>query len=310
MENMINGITHYNMGKPLDTFEINRLQQMKEIFVCFDFTCNLNCPHCTLKDITPQRYLDKVYNTMRFIRMVNDETLTFNLFGGEPLLLKDEELKIFEEFFDNTKIILSTNLLSKLTPYKIKLMKKVEDVNTSWNPKRFTNEQYQHWLKQLKILNDNDISYSVMITLTKDLIQMNPLDFYNLVCSWEKCRNIDLKQMIGDLTNDFEAVDEWLCRLYDIWKFKKPLNLIFNEIKQIIEGKRIWKNYCKTTTTIMPNGYLKDGCPYYEYEPQKPFCYQCEYYPICKGGCNIQEKCTFPKKLYEKIKNEQIIHHS
>jgi hypothetical protein len=41
MENMINGITHYNMGKPLDTFEINRLQQMKEIFVCFDFTCKV-----------------------------------------------------------------------------------------------------------------------------------------------------------------------------------------------------------------------------------------------------------------------------
>ena len=119
--------------------------------------------------------------------------------GVAYYVLKDEDLKIFEEFFDNTRIILSTNLLSKLTPYKIKLMKKVEDVNTSWNPKRFTSEQYQYWLKQLKILNDNNISYSVMITLTKDLIQMNPLDFYNLVCSWEKCRNIDLKQMIGDL---------------------------------------------------------------------------------------------------------------
>ena len=307
---MKNGITHENMGKIITEYSIERLKQMKEIFVCFDFMCNLNCPHCTLKLIPQHRELEKIYKTMKYIRDNNDSSLTYNFFGGEPLLLNDKELSIFEEFFDNTRIIISTNLLSKLTPYKIQLMKKVEDINTSWNPKRFTEEQYELWLNQLQILNDNDIHYSVMVTLTKDLIEQSPKQFYEKVLSWKKCRNIDLKQMIGDDTIDFNNVDKWLCELYDIWKVDKPLNLLFKEISQVINKERIWKNYCKITSTIMPNGYLKDGCPYYEYEPQKDFCLYCQYYPICKGGCNIQEKCTFPKQLYEKMKNENMLYNT
>lgn len=304
---MKNGITHDNLGQLIDTYSSQQLQQMKEVFVCFDFMCNLDCPHCTLKLIPQHRQLDKIYQTMKIVRENNTNQMTFNFFGGEPLLLKDEELHIFEEFFHNTRIIVSTNLLSKLTPYKIELLKRVEDVNTSWNPLRFTEEQYKMWLKQLDILIQNDIPYSVMVTLTDDLIKQSPQSFYERVLSWKSCRNIDLKQMIGDDLIDFNKVDEWLCELYNIWKETKPLNLLFNEVSQVVDRKRIWKQYCETTTTIMPNGYLKDGCPYFEYKTDKSYCLACEYYPICKGGCNIQERCTFPKRLYEKIKNEKAL---
>ena len=299
---MKNGITHENLGQPIEEYTKEQLEKMVEVFVCFDFLCNLNCPHCTLKLIPQHRQLDKIYNTMKIVRENNTNQLTFNLFGGEPLLLSDEDFKIIEEFFYNTRIILSTNLLSKLTDYKIKLMTMVEDVNTSWNPLRFTEEQYKLWLNQLDILNKNNIHYSVMVTLTKDLIEQSPESFLERVLTWKNCRNIDMKQMIGDDTIDFNKVDDWLCKLYNIWNIEKPLNLIFNEIKQVVEEKRIWKNYCETTTTIMPDGKLKNGCPYFEYKTDKSFCLSCEYYPICKGGCNIQERCTFPKKLYNLIR--------
>lgn len=304
---MINGITHENLGKNISLYEEKDLQRIKELYICFDFRCNLNCPHCTLKSI-PQHYeFDKIFQTLQYIHNINKD-FTINLFGGEPMLLKDENLKLFEPILLKHPLIISTNLL-QLTPYKLELMKYAEDINTSWNPQRFTDEQYIKWLNNIDELNKNNISYSVMVTLTQDLINMQPKDFYNKILSWNNCRNIDLKQMIGDLNIDFKKVDKWLCELYNVWK-DKPKNLLFNEIQQIIDGKRIWKNYCKTYFTLMPNGQLKDGCPYYEYEPKKDFCLICEYYPICQGGCNIQDKCTFPKQLYERMKNENFICHT
>lgn len=304
---MKNGITHDNLGKRVEEYSLDDIQRINEVYVCFDFMCNLNCPHCTLKDIPQYHDYDSILKSLEYLDSLNKD-FTINLFGGEPFINKDENLKKFEHILKKHPLVISTNLLN-ISEYKIHLMKLAEDVNTSWNPLRFTKEQYNKWLSNIKLLEDNNIRYSVMITLTKDLIDYDVNDFYNLVKSWSKCRNIDLKQMIGDDDVDFDKVDEWLCKLYDIWG-ESPNNLLFEEIERIIKKEKIWKNYCETYFTLMPNGLLKDGCPYFEYKTDKSKCLACEYYPICEGGCNIQERCSFPKKLYEKIKNEKIIYNT
>lgn len=295
---MRNGITHENIGKPVFEYTDSDIKRINEVYICFDFSCNLCCPHCTLHKIKQEHHFDKILDTLNYLHDKNKK-FTINFFGGEPTLLKDDVWKLYEDVVKVHPLIISTNLL-KLSPYKIQYMKYSEDINTSWNPKRFTNDQYKLWLNNIEILKQNNIPYSVMVTLTDDLIDMDQKEFIELVKLWSP-RNIDLKMMIGDYNMDFSKVDEWLCKLYDIWNIDKTKNLLFNEIKQICEGKRIWKNYCKTYFTIMPNGYLKDGCPYFEYETDKTNCLMCEYYSICQGGCNIQEKCTFPKKLYQRI---------
>lgn len=301
METWINGITHNNMGKPKEKFTNQDINRINELYVCFDFMCNLHCPHCTLRTINIDNNLQYVYDTLQFLDERNSK-FTINLFGGEPMLLKDEELKKFENLFNKHPLIISTNLLV-LSRYKISLMKNCEDVNTSWNPQRFSKSQMELWENNLKIIQNENIPYSVMITLTKDLIEnYTPQEFCSIIGKWKKCRNIDLKQMIGDKSIDFEMVDEWLCNLYDCWNIT-PKNLFFDEIERVIRKEKIWKNYCESYFTLLPNGNLKDGCPYFEYKTNKDFCLMCEYYNVCKGGCNIQEKCTFPKKLYEKAKN-------
>lgn len=301
---MRNGITHENLGVPYKEITAEQIKKLEEVFVCFDFACNLSCPHCTLRLIPQHRQLDKVKETLNYIRNISPN-LTLNFFGGEPLLLKDEELSLFEEFFPGKKVIISTNLLN-LSPYKLKLLRQTEDVNTSWNPKRFTPEQENIFREHLIMLQVAEAEYSIMITLTKDLIEeFTPEAFIELIKEF-KPRNLDLKMMIGDYSLNFEEVDNWLCKLYDAWKKDNipTKNLLFYELERILKNNRKWKDYCEKVATVMPDGNIKIGCPYFEYKTSKDFCYACEYYPVCEGGCNIQEKCTFPKKLFEKVKKD------
>lgn len=299
---MQNGITHNNLGvKNLDSL-LPSIKNLEEVYVCFDFSCNLNCPHCTLQKIKMKKNLLAVKNTMEFISRVKPD-IEFNFFGGEPLLLDDSELKLFDEFFDKHDIIISTNLL-RITDYQLKLFQKAEDINTSWNPKRFSVNQYETWVKNLEILKANNIHYSIMITLTKDLIQdYTPEDFL-LSTLTLGMKNLDLKLMIGDKSIDFSKIDSWLVELY---KLSKNLqlsytNLLFKEITNVARGGIVWKQMCPTLGTIYPNGNLKIGCPYYEYKTDKSKCFSCEYYQVCKGGCDIIDGCNFPKQLYEEVK--------
>ena len=299
---MRNGLTHENKGLPYKEIPKSTIKSLDEVYVCFDFLCNLQCPHCTLKDIPTKRELDKVLQTMLYIRRLNPN-ITFNFFGGEPLLLKDEELKPFKRFFKKPAIV-STNLLN-LSSYKIKLLQRIADVNTSWNPHRFDQASYDKWLNNIRILISKHIPYSIMVTLTQDLIEeYNPAIFTSIIRSLQP-RNLDLKFMVGDYNMDFNQIDDWLVSLYEYWFndtiYLSVTNLLFKEMEQVIQGIRVWKNYCDKVATLQPNGNIKLGCPYFEYKTDKTACLYCKYYPICKGGCNIQEKCAFPKKLYERM---------
>jgi len=298
---MKNGITHQNLGTNNLESLANKIEELKEVYICFDFTCNLHCPHCSLQNIRIKKDLTKIRKTIDFLIQKNPE-ITFNFFGGEPLLLQDKDLYIFKDLFNRKGTVVSTNLL-RLTDYQINLFDGVEDINTSWNPKRFSDNEFHTWLMNIEKLKENLIPYSIMITLTQDLLELDQKDFLDMVEQWTP-RNLDLKFMVGDYTMDFDKVDNWLVNLYKIYQnnYYSFRCLLFKELEDVVKGNKIWKQYCPTIATIYPNGNLKLGCPYYEYKVDRSNCIFCEYYPVCKGGCDIQEKCSFPKKLYEEIK--------
>lgn len=304
---MRNGLTHENLGtSDLESIS-NQIKKLKEVFICFDFACNLNCPHCTLQKIRMKRNLSSVRKTIDFILGINPD-ITFNFFGGEPLLLQDSEIKLFEDLFYSNPIIVSTNLL-RLTDYQLKLLKNVEDVNTSWNPRRFSDNELHSWMLNLNKLKERFIPFSIMITLTQDLIDnYKPEEFLDFI-EYLEPRNLDLKFMVGDYDMDFSLVDNWLVELYKYYQVNcySFACLLFKEMEDVIKGNKTWKQYCPTVGTIYPNGNLKLGCPYYEYKTDKSQCLTCEYYPVCQGGCDIQEKCAFPKNLYEVMKNAKVI---
>ena len=299
---MRNGLTHENLGTNNLISISPNIKSLKEVFICFDFSCNLNCPHCTLQSIKLKKDIKAIRKTIDFIKELNPD-ITFNFFGGEPLLLPDNEIKMFEDLFYSNPIIVSTNLL-RLTDYQLNLFKNVEDVNTSWNPRRFSDNQLHSWLLNLNKLKERFIPFSIMVTLTDDLVSnYKPEEFLDLIEYFEP-RNLDLKFMVGDYNMDFNKVDEWLVELYKYYQLNcySFSCLLFKEMEDVVKGIKIWKQYCPTVATIYPNGNLKLGCPYYEYKTDKSACLACEYYPVCQGGCDIQEKCAFPKKLYEVIK--------
>lgn len=295
---MINGITHINVGKPIDQYSDDQLRSIKNIFICPSFKCNLGCHHCTLSLIKTQKTdIDKICSTLDRILTVNSTT-RLDLFGGEPLILPNSVLQRLKPYLLSQQSTINSNLLY-LDDFRLDLIRQVDAIDTSWNPDRFTKGQYIVWLNNLTTLREIGKKYNIMVALTNDVIAIKPKDFVRLIRAW-KPKNVEFKQVIGDDSIDFERVDKWLCKLYRLWDFSIG-NLMFNEVRRVAEKVSKWRDYCSATYTIMPNGNLKFGCSYYEYTVDRSHCMYCQYYDICEGGCLIQKRCIFPKGLYQRI---------
>lgn len=304
---MINGITHDNLGCSITECSEEMLKSADEIYICTSFGCNLNCPHCTLKNVRNDYDLDAIINSIKTITSINPN-VSFTLFGGEPSLLKDDVLLKIREAIGNCDYSISTNLI-KFSDVFLQLLKESDLPDTSWNPKRFyTSELYNQWLNNIEVLKANDIKFELMITLTKDLIEMTPQEFIDKVLEFD-VKDVKLEFMIGDSTLNPEEVDSWLVELYKLWysteSLKEYNNVLFNRIRDVAFNGIEWEGNCDKTLTILPSGNIKERCPYYEYGLTKEECLSCEYYNYCKGGCPIQEKCVFPKKLFEIIRKEK-----
>lgn len=263
---------------------------MKKVYVIPTYNCNLNCPHCDL-------HLKKDNFNNLFYETLNNTNIEQGiLFGGEPTLYRDRLIKCLE-----TKKIqsISTNLLI-LDNELISLYKKYNlSISTSWNPTRFTKHQYKLWYNNLKLLEINNLSCIIMITLTENLLTY-PF-FENKLKEWNLLKSV--KGILFEPLLDYnmkidlhQRTDDWLCQLYNNWYYSFE-NIIINKVKN-------WKYDCSDVYTLNPSGILNKGCP----QAEKFFilndCLNCKLAGICKP-CSLQHICSFPKKLYEKVKNEE-----
>lgn len=259
---------------------------MKKVYIIPTYHCNLNCSHCDL-------HLKKDNFNESFYDILKNIDVDFGiLFGGEPTLYKDRLIKCLEtnkiNSISTNLLILDNELISLYKQYNI-------DIATSWNPLRFNDKQYQLWLKNLKLLELNNLSCIIMITLTEDLLLYpffeNKLREWNLIKSikgilFEPLLDYNMKE------NLHQRADEWLCKLYDNWNYSFE-NMIINKVKN-------WNCDCSDIKTLNPNGQLMRGCPQREKEFVLNSCLKCQFASVCKP-CNLQHLCSFPKKLYEKV---------
>lgn len=306
-DKMINGITNLNKGRP---FDINLIKNPKIVYVIPSYNCNLHCPHCTIWKRKQEYNPSKIYECIKDLH--NTEVC---LFGGE-ILLNDLDFlnKITNRLIDNKcNVIISSNLVTvreeenKIIendlPYDF--LKKV-GVGTSYNPGRFNTLQFNNWISNLKKLRDKKIRYTIMVTLTSSLSKIDVKVFDELMNlnSYIDDPFVKFDNFIGPLTDkDVEDIDNWLVNLYDSCK-NKDLYSTFVEMKATIMGNNKWGYTCNNVYTILPSGNLKAGCPYYEKYQLKDKCMECKYLEFCVGGCCIQPTCTFPKKLFKKIKED------
>lgn len=265
---------------------------MSKLYIIPNFTCNLNCPHCELhlrKDDFNENSFYKAFSETNFSENV--------LFGGEPLLYEDRYLKLINS---NKITSISTNLLL-LDENIIKILKQKEiSIATSWNLQRFTDKQYTLWLNNLKLLEKYDMKCIVLITMTKDLIDLEISSFLKYLYEWNNYNAIEgilFEHLIDyNIKNDLHIqADEWLCKIDKEWKFK---------FKNIIKDRVLnWNCDCDNIFTLYPNGELKRGCPQNEKEFVLKECLTCKLAGKCKP-CKLQHVCSFPKKLYERVINE------
>ena len=298
-----NGITHENQGFDIKELPLEKLKQANEIYICPSFLCNLNCPHCTLKNLPTCMELEKIEQTLDYIIQNSGDNVLFDLFGGEPLLLQDFVLERIHKKIKQKKYIISTNLLL-FRPTLLPLFKEAELINVSWNPLRFNKEQFKIWETKTQVLRTAKVKINLMITLTKDLLEnYTPQQFLNFIKNYN-AYSLDLEYMIGEeyIKERLDSIDNWLCELYKIWNIKTHFCLP-ERIKFSLEHNIKFRD-CSNHYTILPSGKIHYGCPYYETDVVKTKCLSCDLYQWCNGACRLQTECIMPKKLFQIIKME------
>lgn len=252
--------------------------------------CNLNCPHCDLKLRTDNFNAELFYDTLT---KLDGEII---IFGGEPLLYKDKLRKLLSLNKHITSISSNMLLWDNEIEQILKPYPKIT-IASSWNPHRFTEEQYSLWLTNLKKAN---IVNNINITLTDDLYD------YDINLLLKVIRDID--DIASIKTISFEPLvpnydnargDQFLCKIYDLikgYRVKIDLRKIFG------------KKYCRGIYTLLPSGKLIKDCPqwYITNHTLLKECLDCKLIKICKP-CKKICSCSFPKQFYDKLQHEGIL---
>ena len=265
---------------------------MKQLYAILTKHCNLQCPHCTLHFTKEEKYNEEL-----FLSKIQSFDGPITLFGGEPTLYPDRLIKVLSM---KKKFSLSTNLLY-LNDEILENIKTIP-IATSWNLSRFNLMQYNRWLTNLKVLNDNGVNdVLVLITMMEDLIDYPLFKFLEVIKYWDisykAISRIRFEYLIDPSKNKkfYEKCDDWLCKVHDRWNFN-----IINDIETSLKNDD-YIHLCRDEYTLYPNGKLIRRCPQKEKIQFLEECLSCEYSNICTP-CRLQNHCTFPKKLYKKIK--------
>lgn len=273
------------------------IKSIKVLYICPTFQCNNSCSHCFLRTLPYKLELEKVVKSIEKILEIN-KTLFFDLFGGEPFTLSDEQLNYLEPYIFQRPLTLNSNLLFRnLSTYKWGLLKKADSVDTSFDFNRFDNpELLDIWLRNVDRLKEDKIKFNTMTVMDHSTIKWEPKEFIKLLSSINPAF-VELKFFVGKGGPDPNKVDNWLCDLMDSWTIKSG-NLLFAEFARIILEGRKWKDYCiNKNYSLFPDGKLRMGCLY------------CEYNNLCQMPCWITvvfqgykpTNCPF-KRIYEYIK--------
>lgn len=267
---------------------------MKKVYAEVTTECNLHCPHCTIHN------QHDGYNEEAFMKQLEQFDGEIILFGGEPTLYKDRLLHVYGSNPNITKKIASiTTNMMKLDPDILEVLKKIKYIGTSWNPNRFTPEEYNIWKSNVDSLHDSGLDVLVMITLTEDLFEIDPDTFLAMVRTWDPkvITAIRFEYLVADgLTKDYyDRADLWQTDVYESWNAEIPMD---------VSNLDHWYFDCSETYTLHPNGELVRGCPNHKTIDVPPECYTCERMGICRP-CMLHSHCSFPKMLAELVERNR-----
>lgn len=268
-----------------------------QVYAIPTYICNLNCPHCEIHKI------EHKVDCAQFLKQLQKiEARKVILFGGEPLVLPDEYIKQIIQTGKITSI--STNLFSASEDILKEIVDNKIAIATSWNRKRFSLNQELNWYLNILKVKRLGAKVDVLITLTEDLITEDGYTILKIVLeTLEKTNGVNgvlFEHYIGpEATKEYqEKADDFLCKIHKEWNYK------FNNF--IIDRLENWNCNCANVATLEPDGNLKMGCPQYQENNLniREECLTCSLANIC-NPCYLQHTCSFPKKLYHLVKEEE-----
>lgn len=159
-------------------------------------TCNLNCKHCFTNGTNGAKIFwntDKIVDWVHRFRKEypdEDDGIHFEFHGGEPFLVPPQQMR---DVYNQCKDLWGTrgswgatsNLVFKMYNEHIDLIRDCFGgrLGTSYDPKiRFANDkQYNLWRKNVKRLLDEGFTVKLNISVTQDVIDMEPIDLLRWV---------------------------------------------------------------------------------------------------------------------------------
>lgn len=266
---------------------------MKHLYAIPTWNCNLKCPHCFIENRL------EIFNRDKFLEELNKFDGDITLFGGEPSLYLDRLYDVFNSNKESgiSKIqSVSTNLIN-LPNNLIDVYKEIGYISTSWNPNRFIeNNNYETWIKNCRSISKASIPYTIMITLTDSLFELEIEFLLELIKSWVQpgLEKIKFEHYIGEEATPeyFKRVDDWLCKLYEYWDI--PVEL------EMCQRVCNWYYDCSEQYTLTPDGILHHECPHMSQFNTPVECLNCERVGICRP-CRLQKYCSYPKKFSELV---------
>lgn len=268
---------------------------MNMIYALVTRKCNLSCPHCDVQDNVDH------FNHDLFMKELRRFPGNICIFGGEPSLYPKRVLDIVNDpIIKKKRISITTNLVS--LPYSLlRVYKSLGSIGTSWNLNRFNEDQYLSWKDNMNILEREGIHTTVLITLTRDLLDTSIDEFIRITSEWNfnVIHKIKFELYVGDTSPQYyEDVDKWLCELHQKWSH--------NDVSTMFERVNSWCFDCSGIYTLLPDGTVYHACPHYSVTPTVPQeCYTCEKAGEC-NPCRLHTYCSYPKKFADMVKKGEI----
>ena len=260
---------------------------------CFDIqvgtSCNLNCKHCLMVDnldCSPINYT-KINKTLSNYSKIEE----IHLSGGEPLLGDLDKLEEFIDNYPDTQFSMTTNLVYNLTDQRIRIIKKMNRISTSFDINiRFNDvRELNLWYHNLKKIKQFRSDIFVFVCLTNNLIsKIKPSRITNFFGNKLKTNftTIPLMRYGSNIKNnlalilDKKEVIKWIQQLL-------ILNNPYDLTKNLIKDKNFSNcQYGDSMICINNNGdiincIINPNCK----NNLDIKCTNCKYFINCGGSC-------------------------
>ena len=274
----------------------------EKLYIQVGTRCNLNCKHCYMKSHIKKNAVD--FKSIQYFVEHNIDIKDIYLCGGEPLCNNLGNLYNFINRNKNIKFHMTTNLIYDLNMNRRKIIKKIDYLHTSFDPKiRFTKPYHLflwlHNLEKIKEIKDIDVN----VCLTRYLIKISPRKiskfFNDLEVNYKIIPIIRYDQaMYNSLSPNRHEAEEWLTKLINI---NDKRNLTTKNIDDRIFNK--CKYYGSDEQCIDSKGNLVTCLIDHECDKKGKLlkkCSTCKNLFMCGSSCKYID-CYFFEDLYHKI---------